>query len=79
MLVCNKTKGVYYFYGKEITEAEYNEIREIIRNRPTAPEGYGYRLTESLEWELYELPAAEEDPELTAEEALDIIVNGGTA
>ena len=65
--------------GTEITETEYNEIREIIRNRPTAPEGYGYRLTESLEWELYKLPPAEveEDPDLTAEESLDIIVNGG--
>ena len=64
--------------SEEITEAEYNRIKAIIDNRPTAPEGYGYRLTESLEWELYELPPAEEDTELTAEEALEIIV-GGTA
>lgn len=62
----------------EITESEYNEIREIIRNRPTAPDGYGYRLTEDLQWELYELPTEEEtDEELTDSEALNIIVNGG--
>lgn len=62
-----------------ISESEYNEIREIIRNRPTAPEGYGYRLTGSLVWELYEIPPVEveEDPELTDSEALEIIVNGG--
>ena len=47
------------WYGKEITEAEYNHILSILRNRPTAPEGHGYRLTENLEWELYELPVEE--------------------
>lgn len=46
--------------GKEITETEYNNILEVIRNKPTAPDGYGYRLTDVLEWELYELPAAED-------------------
>lgn len=65
--------------GEEISKAEYKEIREIIRNRPTASNGYGYRLTESLEWELYELPPveAEKDLELSDSEALEIIVNGG--
>lgn len=48
------------WYGEEITEAEYNKILSMLRNRPTAPDGYGYKLTESLEWELYELPP--EDP-----------------
>ena len=63
--------------GEEITAEEYNEILSILRNRPTAPEGYGYRLTESLEWELYELPAEEEtDDEISAEEALEIITGG---
>ena len=60
----------------EITESEYNKIREIIRNRPTPPEGYGYRLTSDMTWELYEMPE-ETDPELTDEEALNIIVGGG--
>lgn len=77
MLVCNKTKGVYYFYGKEITEAEYNEIREIIRNRQTAPEGYGYRLTESLEWELYELPPEEFEEDATEADYLAALAELG--
>ena len=44
-------------YGEEITEAEYNTILNLIHNKPTAPEGYDYRLKDdTLEWELYELP-----------------------
>jgi hypothetical protein len=46
--------------GIEITEAEYNHIKSIIDSRPTAPEGFGYRLTPALEWELYALPPVEE-------------------
>ena len=49
--------------GAEITETEYNEIRDIIRSKPAAPDGYSYRLTESLEWELYELPEMPEEEE----------------
>lgn len=73
------TKGKYYRNGVEITEEKYNEILSMLHSRPIAPEGYGYILTESLEWELYELPPVEDDPELTAEEALDIILGEGTA
>ena len=61
MLSKSVTVGKFYWHGKEITEAEYNSIREIIANRPYAPIGYGYRLTVELEWELYELPIVEED------------------
>ena len=46
--------------GEEITETEYNDIMEIIRNKPIAPDGFCYRLMDSLEWELYELPALDE-------------------
>ena len=65
--------------GEEITEAEYDNIMDVIRSGPTAPEGYGYRLKSDLTCELCELPvtAEETDPELTAEEALDIILGGG--
>lgn len=45
--------------GSEITEDEYNEILDKISNRPTAPEGFTYRLTTALEWELCELPPIE--------------------
>lgn len=65
-----------------ITEAEYNELTEIIRNKPIAPEGYDYHLTDSLKWELYELPTETTEPveggELTETEqkaqAYDIIM-----
>jgi hypothetical protein len=58
MLVKDKRKCTWY--DKEITADRYNEILTILRNRPAAPDGYGYKLTESLEWELYELPPEEE-------------------
>lgn len=63
------------WYGEEITETQYNEILSMLRNRPTAPDGFAYRLTAELEWELYEAPV-EEEPELTADEALEIILGG---
>lgn len=49
--------------GSEITEDEYNEILDKINNRPTAPEGFTYRLTTALEWELCELPPIVESNE----------------
>lgn len=73
--------GRYYRDSEEITAGKYTEILTLLRNRPTAPEGYGYRLTEDLQWELYELPhtEVEKDPELSDSEALEIIVNGGAS
>ena len=62
------------WFGEEITETQYNEILSMLRNRPTAPDGFAYRLTRELEWELYEAPV--EEPELTADEALEIILGG---
>lgn len=59
-----------------ITKEEYERIKSVIDQRPTPPEGYEYRLTSNLTWELHDLPE-EGDPELTAEEALDIILGGG--
>lgn len=64
--------------GEEISETEYTEITEIIHAKPAAPDGFCYRLKNDLTWERYELPAPNVDPELTAEEALDIIVGGGS-
>lgn len=48
--------------GEEITEVEYNTIKNIIDNRPIAPDGYSYKLTESLTWERYELPIETDEP-----------------
>lgn len=64
--------------GTEITETEYNEIMAIIQNHPTA-EGKGYRLKADLTWEEYDLPPEPEpsdEDEISAEEALDIILGG---
>lgn len=70
MLSKSNVAGKHYWHGKEITETEYNHILFIIRNKPTATEGHGYRLTEGLEWELYELPV-ETDEEVSGEEVLE--------
>ena len=43
-----------------ITEEEYLQIMDAIQNKPTALEGYDYRLTVGLEWELYQLPKAQD-------------------
>lgn len=76
VLVKNLTIGKCYWCGAEISDQKYNEIKSIILSKPTAPDGHGYRLTAGLTWELYVLPE-EADPDLTAEEALDIIFGGG--
>ena len=61
--------------GTEITEAEYNYIKSLFADRPTAPDGFGYRLSANLEWELSELPIVE-DEDISEAEALDIILGG---
>ena len=53
--------------GDEITEDEYNEILDKINNRPTAPEGFTYRLTTALEWELCELLPIDNNYEIDEE------------
>ncbi len=69
MLSKSNVSKQYYWCSTEITEAEYNHILGILRNKPTAPSGYDYRLTEELEWELYELPTdEEEEKEATADD-----------
>ena len=45
--------------GNAITEEEYSHIKSIIFDKPAAPDGYGYRLRENLEWELYAVPIPE--------------------
>jgi hypothetical protein len=62
--------------GVEITESEYNHIKVIVSNCPTAPDGFVYRLTAEFEWELYELPIAEETDEISEAEALEILLGG---
>ena len=61
---------------ENITEEEYNQIMEIIRNKPVQLDGFDYRLKEDLIWEQYKLPERQSDYELTSQEALDVIVGG---
>ena len=69
MLSKSNVTGRCFWHGKEITEAEYSHIKSIIDNRPKATDGYVYRLTVDLVWELQELPPEELiDEEATAEE-----------
>ena len=63
--------------GVEITESEYSEILSVIRSKPTAREGFDYRLKTDMTWEEYELPPIEPEP-LTDEEALTRYANSLT-
>ena len=51
------------------TVEAYPHIEEALRAKPTAPVGYDYRLTTSLEWELYQLPDQEPEADDEATEA----------
>lgn len=62
--------------GEEITQEEYENILSAIRNRPTPDPGYDYRLRVDLTWALVEAPAEPVDDEISADEALDIILGG---
>lgn len=65
--------------GGNITEAEFTKISDIIRNRPTATDGFAYRLTENLEWEPYELPTEEvTNKEATVEDYEAALVEMGS-
>lgn len=63
--------------GTEIAESEYAEILAVIRDKPTARDGYDYRLKTDLTWEEYKLPPIEPEP-LTDEEALTRYANSIT-
>ena len=61
------------------TDENTDEIEQMLRNQPTADDGFVYRLrADTLTWELVESPPMPIDDELTAEEALDIITGGAT-
>lgn len=82
MLSKSTVTGKHFWRGKEIPETEYLHILSVIENKPSPPEGFGYRLTDALEWELYELPAPEETEELSETEekakAYDILMGVAT-
>lgn len=54
----------------KIAESEYGTIMQKIQNKPTAPDGYSYKLRDdNLEWELVKLSPIEPEPP-TDEEAI---------
>lgn len=56
-----------------IGEAEKNILVDKFNSKPTAPEGYIYKLkADNLEWELIEIPPEPDEP--TPEELLNILV-----
>lgn len=60
--------------GVEIPVDEYNEILNLVKNKPTADTGYDYRLKDDLTWELVEVPIIEPtDDEISGEELLTMI------
>ena len=64
----------YGSIGQQIADSEYNQILELIQNRPTETETIGYRLKEDLTWEQYEKePPVPYIEEPTAEEVLAIL------
>ena len=61
---------VSIMYGSKegnISDAEYQAIMDKVNRKPTPPDGYDYRLTVDLEWEMFELP--KETDELEPDEA----------
>ena len=63
----------------EITESEYNTILSLIHNRPTARDGYTYKLkADTLEWELVELPPIDDtDDDATESDYIEALQDLG--
>ena len=61
---------------EEITREEYDHILSVIQSAPKAENGFLYKLRTDLTWEMVDAPPIDPDPEITEEEALDIILGG---
>lgn len=55
--------------GIEITKEEYENIKQVISEPPAAKIGYGYKLTENLQYEEYEMVANENELTETEQKA----------
>lgn len=60
----------------EITEAEYEQILSVCKNKPTDTDGYYYRLTNDLQWKKQPRAQIEVNDDLSTEDALRIITGG---
>ena len=56
-----------------ISDAEYQAIMDKVNRKPTPPDGYDYRLTVDLEWEMFELPKETDEPETDEATGTDYI------
>lgn len=61
-----------------ITEKEYQNILDVIHNKPPRTPAEDYRLKADLTWEAYELQPIPEpqDDDLNSDELLDILLGG---
>lgn len=60
----------------EINENEYNELLVIIEDKPSDLQGKFYRLNAtSLEWELFDIPAAPDEPTRYTQKVLETMTN----
>lgn len=58
----------------EITQEEYDNILSVIRAKPTAEPGFGYKLRTDLTWETCEVPIIDpEDMEISGEQFKDMV------
>lgn len=63
--------------GTEISESEYSEILDVIRNKPADTDTVSYRLKVDLTWEPTSIEPVEIEP--TSDEILNIILGGDNA
>lgn len=77
MIITKNNNGTYFRGNEEITELEYNNILELIKNRPIAPQGFEYYLTEDLEWKLYEIPIEETETQATEQDYQNALAEMG--
>lgn len=63
----------------ELTDEQTSTIKERLRDRPTAPDGFTYKLrADTLEWELVELPETiDTDDEATESDYIDALQDLG--
>ena len=60
MILQIASNGSCYCDGQPITADRYAEISAALTEKPDAPAGYAYRLTDDLTWAMEALPEASE-------------------
>lgn len=70
-----KTVGQMTVELREIGESDYQTVQHLLDNKPKAPDWkHDYRLTENLEWELFEIEF--DDKDVDAAQAFEILTGG---